>query len=66
MKLRTGRHNGRTLYLQTGEQPDRDEDLQIGTVDTEELGALVVESVNALLDEQAIDTLRSLRPALHL
>jgi hypothetical protein len=49
VKLRVGRHVGRTLYLQRGEQPSRDDAL-IGVMDTRELAAIVVTAVNRLGD----------------
>ncbi len=48
---RTGRHNGRVIYLQPGPGPDRDTDVMIGAMDTAELARRVCEAVNAYLAE---------------
>jgi hypothetical protein len=45
-RYRTGRRNHRTIYLQTGPEPDYDNDVQVGTMDTPELGEAVVEALN--------------------
>jgi hypothetical protein len=44
-RLRVGRHVGRTIYVQQGDEPT-DNDRLIGLMDTPELAALVVASVN--------------------
>lgn len=47
MKLyRHGRKNHRTIYLQVGSSPDTVADQQVGTMDTPELGRLVVDLLN--------------------
>jgi len=43
--LRVGRSVGRTLYVQFGDEPSKD-DLLIGQVDSAELAAWIVERVN--------------------
>ncbi len=43
---RTGREVGRTVILQMGAEPNRDEDPTIGTMDSSPLGRLVVAAVN--------------------
>lgn len=45
-RYRTGRHNRRTIYVQVGDEPDRNVDYQVGTMDTPELGDLVVALLN--------------------
>jgi hypothetical protein len=45
MMWRTGRKIGRTIYLQAGPEPS-DEDRLIGVMDTPELAAIAVQSVN--------------------
>jgi hypothetical protein len=52
---RTGRHNARTIYLQAGPEPDRAADMQVGTMDTPELGARVVEALNRLEEFEAAE-----------
>jgi hypothetical protein len=49
---RTGRHVGRTIYIQLGPEPSHD-DLLIGTMDTTALAELVVRAVNAELIAKA-------------
>lgn len=44
---RTGRHNERTIYVQAGPEPERT-DVQVGTMDTPELGRLVVHALNTM------------------
>lgn len=44
---RTGRHNERTIYIQGGLRPERT-DVQVGTMDTPELGRLVVYALNTM------------------
>lgn len=44
-RWRVGRKVGRTIYQQTGPEPD-DTDPLIGVMDTPELAALAVEAVN--------------------
>jgi hypothetical protein len=46
VKLRTGRRNGRNLYLQRGDEPDHDRDLPIGMVDSSDWADLIVTAVN--------------------
>lgn len=48
-RWRTGRHVGRTIYVQPGDGPDRDRDVLIGMMDTVELAQLVVDAVNERL-----------------
>lgn len=48
VRLRVGRKVGRTLYIQSGEEPSDDDQL-IGMVDTPELAALIVAAVNGEL-----------------
>lgn len=43
---RTGRHVGRTIYVQPGDEADRARDRLIGMMDTPELAELVVTAVN--------------------
>lgn len=43
---RAGRRVGRTIYVQTGDEPS-DRDLLIGVLDSAELAQLVVDLVNA-------------------
>lgn len=43
---RTGRHNARTIYVQAGPEPERS-DVQVGTMDTPDLGRDVVAALNA-------------------
>jgi hypothetical protein len=45
MIYRTGRKNHRTIYAQAGADP-ADTDEQVGTMDTPELGRLVVAALN--------------------
>lgn len=49
MKLRTGRRNGRTLYLQIGEQPDGEQDPSVGMVDSAALARFLVDAGNEAL-----------------
>lgn len=56
---RTGWHNHRTIYVQTWDGPDLT-DVQVGTMDTPELGVLVVELLNAH-DRGVIETDRNAR-----
>lgn len=44
-RYRTGRHNHRTIYVQQGHEPART-DPQVGTMDTPDLGVLVVQLLN--------------------
>jgi hypothetical protein len=44
---RTGRHNERTIYIQGGPEPERT-DVQVGTMDTPELGRLVALALNTM------------------
>jgi hypothetical protein len=46
MTYRVGRRLGRTIYRMAGDRPS-DQDQLIGTMDTPELGALVVGALNA-------------------
>lgn len=43
--LRTGRHLGRTLYLQTGHDADS-QDVFIGIMDSAEVAELIVDQIN--------------------
>ena len=45
MTWRVGRHLGRTIYEQVGDDPS-DDDKVIGMMDTVELARIVVEAVN--------------------
>ena len=47
--LRTGRTLGRTLYMQVGDEPSKD-DLPIGMVDTPQMAFLIVSAVNGMGD----------------
>ncbi len=49
---RTGRDNHRTIYVQVGDKPHKGVDYQVGTMDTPELGDLVVALLNG--DGQAM------------
>lgn len=49
MKLRTGRREGRHLYVQLGPEPS-DEDPPIGMVDTDRLADIFVQFVNDRLE----------------
>lgn len=63
MKFRTGRHLGRTIYVQTGnsDEPSRELDHVIGMVDTPELGALVCRALNKLAaDEREMAAIRAI------
>lgn len=44
-RWRVGRHLGRTVYLQIGDQPS-DQDLLLGMMDTAEVAHTVIEAVN--------------------
>jgi hypothetical protein len=46
LRLRVGRKVGRTIYIQTGEEPSTSDQL-VGVMDTPELARLVVDAVNA-------------------
>lgn len=48
---RTGRKVGRTIYVQTGDEPSDDDQL-VGMMDTRELAALVVRAVNDHITRQ--------------
>lgn len=50
MIWRTGRKVGRTIYIQRLDEQPTDEDRLIGVMDTPELAALVVASVNEELN----------------
>jgi hypothetical protein len=50
MIWRTGRKVGRTIYIQRLSEQPTDEDHLIGVMDTPELAALVVASVNEALN----------------
>lgn len=50
-RYRVGRHLGRTIYLQHGDDPNRDHDELIGIMDTPELGQLVVDALNTYVDD---------------
>jgi len=45
MMWRVGRHVGRTIYEQSGDEPG-DDDRLIGLMDTPELARIVVDAVN--------------------
>lgn len=45
MKLRTGRENGRTIYIQRGDEPAKT-DPMVATADTAPLAARLVEAFN--------------------
>lgn len=45
VKLRTGRENGRTIYIQMGDEPSKD-DPMVGTMDTASLSARMVYCFN--------------------
>lgn len=47
MIFRTGRHLGRTIYVQLDDEPDRTRDVEVGMVDTPALGSLVCTALNA-------------------
>lgn len=47
---RVGRHVGRTIYAQGGEEASRDADVLIGVLDTPELAAEACAAHNALLE----------------
>lgn len=46
-RWRTGRHVGRTIYLQAGPDPSSIEDTLIGVMDTYELAQEACDAVNA-------------------
>lgn len=48
--FRQGRRRGRNIYWQSGDQPD-DADQYVGTVESDELAALICAAVNALPPE---------------
>lgn len=52
LRFRAGRHLGRTVYVQSGMEPDRDADEMIGCMDTPELGRIVVAALD-LYDNQS-------------
>lgn len=49
--LRVGRKVGRTLYIQSGDEPSDDDEL-VGLMDTPELAAIVVAAVNGHLGQR--------------
>lgn len=55
-RWRVGRSLGRTIFVQTGDQPAKanveDGDVVIGMMDTPELAQLVVDAVNAYQGEE--------------
>lgn len=52
MKWRVGRSLGRTLYIQTGPEPSK-EDFYVGIMDSENLADHVVAAVNTVADLRA-------------
>lgn len=51
-RWRVGRHVGRTVYIQTGSEPSREDPL-IGVMDTPELARAAVEAHNALAEDES-------------
>jgi hypothetical protein len=51
-RYRTGMHLGRTVYLMTGPEPSKQDEL-IGVMDTPELGEMVVAALNRYHAEDA-------------
>jgi hypothetical protein len=60
-KWRVGRKVGRTVYIQTGEEPSN-LDILIGMMDSPELAALAVKAVNEHLDRRHAENQRASRP----
>lgn len=54
MRLRVGRHLGRTIYIQPADQPT-DDDVVVGMVDTASLAELIVRTVNERYDPQELE-----------
>lgn len=54
MRLRVGRHLGRTLYIQPSDDPTR-EDVCIGMVDTAGIAELIVRTVNERYTSQELE-----------
>ena len=50
-RYRNGRHLGRTIYRQMGENPS-DQDEFVGIMDTREMAGVVVDALNHLLNSR--------------
>jgi ADP-ribose pyrophosphatase YjhB (NUDIX family) len=51
MRFRTGRHNGHTIYLQTGEDPEKD-DVFVGSTTASGWATVLVDYANEALDAE--------------
>lgn len=54
MKLRTGRKNGRNIYIQLGDEP-HDTDPQVGCIDTSILADAMVQTFNRYYPDDVQD-----------
>jgi len=52
-KWRTGRHLGRTIYLQKGDEPS-DDDKFLGIMDSTVMAQIVVDAINRYIKEGGI------------